>query len=456
MTERFLKATAIAAPAADVFAWHARPGAFERLVPPWESLRVIRRTGGIEDGATAVLQLRAGPVPVTWTARHRDHVPGRQFADEQVGGPFASWLHTHRFHSSGDTSCLLEDDLAYALPFGPLGRLAAGRAVRARLERTFRFRHEVTRADIQQHLRYAGPRMRIAITGASGLLGSHLVPFLTTGGHEVVRLLRGGPLGPGTAAWNPETGAVDEPALGAVDAVVHLAGVGIADQRWTPAYKNQIAASRIGPTRALCEWLASRQPRPGVLVCASATGFYGNRGDEVVDESSPPGAGFLPEVCVSWERAAQAARDAGIRVVHLRTGVVLTPRGGALKKMLPAFRVGLGGPIGPGTQYMSWVSIDDLVGAAFHAITTPGLDGPVNVTAPNPVTNARFSEVLAGVLQRPAVFRMPALAVRTVFGEMGEALLLEGQRVVPTALLGAGYAFRHANLEDALRHLLGR
>ena len=294
-----------------MFAWHARAGAFERLTPPWESVRIIEREGGIEDGARAVLEMRVGPVPVRWTARHLDGVPGRQFVDEQEGGPFAEWRHTHRFLPSGDGgSSWLEDEIAYRPPFGPAGALADLLMVRPRLERTFRYRHATTKADIESQRRYAGRTMRIAVTGASGLIGSQLVPFLTTAGHEVVRLVRGAGHGPGTAAWNLATGEVDEAALGHVDAVVHLAGAGIADRRWTQDYKREIRESRVAPTRALCQWLARREHPPSVMVCASAVGYYGNRGDERLDETSAPGAGYLPEVCAEWEHAARAGRRA--------------------------------------------------------------------------------------------------------------------------------------------------
>jgi uncharacterized protein (TIGR01777 family) len=244
--------------------------------------------------------------------------------------------------------------------------------------------------------------------------------------------------------------------MGPVGAVVHLAGAGIADRRWTDAYKKEILDSRVGPTRALSAWLASRPQRPATLICASAIGFYGNRDDEALDERSAAGNGFLAEVCVAWERAADPARDAGVRVVHLRTGIVLSRDGGALAKMLPAFRAGVGGPLGSGEQFMSWVSVDDYVAGTTHAIGTSALAGPVNITAPMPVTSREFAEVLARVLHRPALFRVPAVAVRTLFGEMGQALLLDGQRVLPAALLASGYVFRHQDLEDALRHALGR
>lgn len=454
---RFVSRSVIAAPAADVFAWHARPGAFERLVPPWEGVRLLAREGGLEDGSSAVLELRVGPVPIRWTARHRDCVPGEQFVDVQEGGPFTTWRHTHRFlpaERAGHST--LEDSIEYVPPFGLLGRIADGVMVRPRLARTFKYRHATTTADIEAQQRYAGGAMRIAITGASGLIGSQLIPFLTTAGHHVVRLVRGATAGPGTAGWNVATGEVDEGALGHADALVHLAGAGIADRRWSEEYKREIRDSRVGPTRALCQWFARRPQPPSVIVCGSAVGYYGQRGDEVLTEASAPGAGYLPEVCVEWERAAQPAQDRGIRVVHLRTGIVLTPRGGALKKMLPPFLAGVGGPVGPGTQWMSWISVDDLVAAAYHALATPAIAGPVNATAPSPVTNAEFSTTLARVLRRPALFRVPAFAIHAMFGEMGDQLLLGGQRVLPGVLQETGYVFRHSTLEEALRHVLGR
>ncbi len=452
---RFFRSIDIDATPGDVFAWHARPGAFERLVPPWEQIRVVERSGSIQDGDEALLEMRVGPVPVRWRARHRDFVAGRQFADEQVGGPFARWLHTHRVVPSGQ-GARLEDDVDYAPPLGPFGVLADRLVVRRRLARTFTYRHAVTKGDIETHRRYAGPAMRIAITGASGLVGSHLVPYLTTAGHQVVRLVRRAGGEPGTAAWDPATGEVDVAAIGPVDAVVHLAGAGIADRRWSEAHKRAIRDSRVGPTEALCRRLAALPSPPRTLVCASAIGFYGDRGEEELTEASAPGTGFLPEVCLAWERGAAPARDAGIRVVHARLGIVLSPRGGALKSMLLPFRLGAGGRLGSGRQYMSWVGLDDVLGAVLHALSTPGLEGPMNVTGPAPVTNAEFTATLARVLGRPALFPVPAFALEALFGEMGRALLLEGQRVLPGALLAGGYRFRHPTLELALRHVLGR
>ena len=297
--------------------------------------------------------------------------------------------------------------------------------------------------------------MRIAITGASGLVGSALVPFLEESGHQVARLVRGTPHGPDEHRWSPDLGIPDAAAMGSVDAVIHLAGESVAGGRWTPAMKARIRDSRIGPTRALAQSLAGAPVPPSVLISASAIGIYGNRGDEALTEASPRGHGFLADVCEAWEAAADPARGAGIRVVHPRFGIILDAHGGALGRMTVPFRLGLGGRLGPGTQHWSWVGIADVVNALLFAVTHDTMRGPINVTAPHPVTNAEFTRVLARTLHRPAVMPVPALVLRAVIGEMADAELLSSKRVLPAALQGAGFAFRHSRLEDALRHSLG-
>jgi hypothetical protein len=297
--------------------------------------------------------------------------------------------------------------------------------------------------------------MKILVSGASGLIGSTLVPFLTTGGHEVIRLTRGRARA-GTARWDPQSGAIDRDALEGLDAVVHLAGENISTGRWTAEKKARIHDSRVHGTRLLAETLAALRRPPAVLVAASAIGFYGNRGRDVVDEDSAPGAGFLADVCKEWEAATAPAAAHGIRVVTMRFGVVLAGSGGALASLLTPFRLGVGGPVGGGEQYMSWIAIDDAADAIRFALTTPALSGPVNAVAPAPVTNAEFTRTLGAVLSRPAVLPMPAFVVRLLFGEMGDELLLSSTRVAPHRLRAAGFAFRFPVLEPALRHLLDR
>jgi len=297
--------------------------------------------------------------------------------------------------------------------------------------------------------------MRISVTGSSGLIGAALVPSLTAGGHEVGRVARSAAAA-GDWRWDPDAGHVDAGAVSGQDAVVHLAGESIAAGRWSAERKARIRESRVRGTRVVAEAVARADPRPKALLCASAMGFYGDRGDELLTEASAPGVGFLPEVAREWEEACAPARDQGVRVVHLRFGIVLSPAGGALAKMLLPFRLGAGGVVGSGRQWWSWVALDDAVGAIGHALVTPGLSGPVNVVAPNAVTNADFTRSLGRALGRPTLLPVPAFAARLAFGEMADALLLASARVVPERLQQTGYSFRHPELESAWRHMLGR
>ena len=299
--------------------------------------------------------------------------------------------------------------------------------------------------------------MDVLLSGASGLVGSALTTFLTDGGHTVRRLVRRDPRGAGEFRWQPASGEIDPGALEGVDAVVHLAGEGIATRRWTKQQKDRIRESRAQGTRNVVEAIQrvrSGEERPGVFACASAIGYYGDRGDEVLHEDSEPGTGFLVDVCRDWEAAAQ--RLDGVRTVRLRFGVVLSSKGGALGKMLLPFRMGVGGRIGNGRQWMSWVAIDDALRAIHHALTSEGLDGALNVVAPTAVTNAEFTRVLGRVLRRPTVLPMPAFAARVALGEMARELLLWSQRVEPRRLLETGFVFDHPELEGALMHVLGR
>lgn len=296
--------------------------------------------------------------------------------------------------------------------------------------------------------------MDVLITGSSGLIGSALVASLTEDGHDVKRLVRTATDG-GDARWNPDDDSIDLSRLDALDAVVHLAGEPIAEGRWTSAKKARIRQSRVAATRLLAGELAKRDPKPRVIVSASAIGYYGDRGEASVDESSESGDGFLADVCRQWEQAMTVAVEAGIRVVFVRFGVVLSAAGGALKKMLLPFKLGIGGVVGNGRQYMSWVAIDDAVGAIQHILANETVTGPVNVVAPNPVTNRQFTKILGAVLRRPTLLPMPGFAARMAFGPMADELLLASTRVEPAQLEKSGYVFQYPQVEEALRHLVG-
>jgi uncharacterized protein (TIGR01777 family) len=457
LTRTFIARSPLPVDATTAFAWHERPGAFERLSPPWAPARVVRRSGrGIEPGSRLEIRTKLGPLSLRWVAEHGPVEPGRSFRDEQLEGPFASWRHEHRFLPGEGGGSTLEDRVEYALPLGPVGDLAGGFLARASLRRLFARRHAVTAGDLERHARVgAGRCLRVAVTGATGLIGSALCAFLSTGGHRVVRVVRSSPEGD-DALWDPAAGQIDAAKLEGLDAVVHLAGENIAGGRWTPARKRAIRESRVRGTRLLAEALARLERPPGALVCASAVGYYGSRGTDPVDETAGAGRGFLPETCLEWEGAAEPASARGIRVAHLRLGVVLAAEGGALEKMLLPFRLGGGGPVGSGRQGLSWVALDDVVGAFHFVLMRDDLAGAFNVTAPEPVAQKTFARTLGRVMRRPALVPLPAFAVRALFGEMGERLLLEGAFVRPGRLTSAGFGFRWPALEPALRFELGR
>jgi len=437
-----------------LWAWHASPGAFERLRPPWERVAIVARSApGLVEGLRVTLRIKRGPVSVQWTARHDAVRPGEGFVDVQEQGPFTSWRHEHRFASAG-SKAVLEDSIAVRPPFGALGMLVAGPLLRGMLTRMLRYRHDITRHDLEQQMTTPLAPMRIAITGASGMVGSALVPFLTAQGHTVVPVSRRP--APGGIQWDPASGTLDAAAFEGLDAVIHLAGENIAGERWTDSRKAALRDSRVGPTRLLATTLASLQRPPKVLISASAMGIYGDRGDAILSESAPAADDFLGQLGAAWEAAAEPARQAGIRVVHPRFGIILTPEGGALAKMLPTARAGVSGPLGSGDQWMSWIALDDVLGVLHHLLAHTEISGPVNTVTPAPVRNRDFAHTLGDVLGRPAVLPVPAFALKLLFGEMAEATLLASTRVVPTALEASGYQFRYPTLDAALRHALGK
>lgn len=349
----------------------------------------------------------------------------------------------------------MKDQIQYALPFDPISRPFIS-IIQKKLKSIFDYRHTTLAHDLTLH--NARPKKRplnIVISGASGLIGRAIIPFFTTGGHQVTRLVRHKNISPNQLCWDPVAGKLECSALKNSDVIINFSGENIGQGRWTKAKKRKIMQSRIKTTTLLSETIANLKPPPKVFLNASAVGYYGNRGDLTQTEDNVCGADFISEVCSDWEKATVVAQKRGIRVVFLRIGVVLTPCGGALKKMLFPFKMGIGGKFGSGQQYISFIGIDDVIGAIYHIINNDSLEGPVNIVAPQPVTNLKFTKTLGKVLKRPTLFTIPEIAIKSVFGEMGQEILLSGTRVEPQKLLASGYTFRNPDLEGVLRHLLG-
>jgi hypothetical protein len=439
----FVHSSVLAAPIEDVFAWHERPGALPRLMPPWQPVRLVREATSLRDGQ-AVLGL---PLGLRWVAQHSELDRPNRFVDELTSLPPLRWKHRHEFTETErfeERRTRLTDRVDTWLPA-------------AMLRPMFRYRHRQLADDLATH-RWAAERgvgrLTVAVTGAGGLVGTALAALLTTGGHRVIRLVRHDPNGPDERRWQPDAPAAD--LLSGVDAVVHLAGASIAG-RFTDSHKKAVRESRLGPTRRLAELVANSAGRPGVFVSASAIGCYGaDRGDEDLTEDSERGDGFLADVVAGWEGATEPARQAGLRVVNVRTGIVQSPRGGVLRLQWPMFAAGLGGRLGDGQQWLSWIGIDDLIDVYHRAIVDDQLSGPVNAVAPEPLRNNDYTRVLANVLHRPALFPVPALGPRVLLGDEGATeLAMASQRVRPSRLLATGYRFRHPELDPALRHLLG-
>ena len=436
-------------PLDEVWAWHTRPGAMRRLVPPWQPMRIVKETESLANGQ-AILGLPGG---LRWIAQHdpAGYDPPHQFIDVLSSDGLMTlpprvigwWRHTHRFSDAGGGRTRMHDEVDTTVP---------GAALRS----TFAYRHRQVAEDLAAHrdaARAGTGSLVVAMTGASGLVGTALSAFLSTGGHRVIRLVRRDAAGDDERRWDPDNPAAD--LLDGVDAVVHLAGESIAG-RFTAAHRRAIRDSRIEPTRRLAE-VAAGTAGLRAFVSASAIGFYGyDRGDEVLDEHSSRGDGFLADVVADWEAAAAPAGDSGARVVTVRTGIVQAADGGTLKLLRPLFAAGLGGRLGSGKQWLSWIGIDDLLDIYHRALYDSQLSGPVNAVAPNPVRNAEYTAALARTLHRPALLPVPSIGPRLLLGKQGALeLAAANQRVEPAVLTALGHRFRQAGVEDALAHQLG-
>ena len=451
-------------PVDQLFSWHENPGAFERLTPPFEPVKVKKKKGGI-DGGEVHLQMKIGPIPLPWVARHHDYIKNQQFLDEQVSGPFALWNHAHLFEKIDAKSSKLIDEIDYKLPFGTIGKTFGGAFAEQKIKQMFAYRRNITENDLVSQSKYSGSPLNIAVTGGSGLIGSQLKPFLTTAGHHVENIVRGRPQ-KGELSWNLDDKTISN--LSGKDVVVHLAGEpiskplgGMIPLPWTKWKRNEILKSRVEGTKLISEHVASLNNPPKVMICASAVGYYGDRGEDLLSESDKSGDDFFSHVVSEWEKAAQPAVDAGIRVVFLRIAPVMSPLGGALQVLGNAARLGSSPPVAGGKQWWSWISLDDVVDVIYHSIINEKISGPVNVASPNPVRQKEWAATLAKVIWGrfgpiTGLIPVPGFALKTVLGEFGDVLALSSIRIDSSKLLDSGYKFRFDNLEDCFRHLLGK
>jgi uncharacterized protein (TIGR01777 family) len=454
--ENFKATTKIKADIHTAFQWHEREGALFRLTPPWEKIELLEKDEGIDVGAKCNINVATGFFSIPWQAEHIEYYKDKHFKDRQNKGPFSMWEHSHDFEESNGTTTIT-DSVDYKLPLHFISKYVAGSFIRTKLKRMFRYRKNVSKNDIEFYDSYKPEPKNIIISGASGAVGSALVPFLQTQGHSVKKMVRHErQLCIDDVCWNPSAGEIDEKLFGNPDVVIHLAGEPIGEDKWTNEKKVEIVDSRTRSTTLIANTLAKMEKPPKVLICASAIGYYGDRGDEEIDESSKEGKDFISHVCFHWERAAKPAIDRGIRVVFLRIGVALTPSGGALQRMYTPSMMGLCPVFGSGEQYLSWISMDDVLYSVGHIIETDSIEGAVNLTSPNPVRFRKFSNTLAKILKRPRFVRIPEFAVKAMFGQMGKEVLLSGAKVQPKKLIDSGFKFRYPDIDDALKHLLGR
>lgn len=448
----FQRSSEIKVPAQELRDWHFRPGAFSRLNPPWEKAEVIEVPDSLENGARATIKLGTAPFQIKWVAAHELIDDG--FVDRQVSGPFAKWEHRHHFEERGSCS-KLTDEISYRIPFGFPGDFFGKGIVKRKLERMFRYRHDVTRSDLERRLENPPPKaLTVLITGATGMIGKALTGYLQTQGHRVIRTTRT-PQFPDDILWDPDNAILEIPDAVQPDAVIHLAGENVASGRWTDEKRASILESRTKGTALIVDAVLKLKTPPAVFITASGSGYY-PLGGELHDESSLAGDHFLSEVCQQWEAASAPLTAAGIRTIQARIGAVLSPSGGALAKLLPLFQLGLGGKIGSGDQRMAWIGLDDVIDILHRALYEDSWEGPINLVAPEIVTNSDFTKTLATVLKRPAFFPVPTFFIEAIFGDMGRETILADVAVAPEKLTALGYQFRHPQLQSALRHVVGK
>ena len=431
-------------------------------------MEIIDNTGGINNDDNSIFRIKLGPITFKWVAKHFGYIHNLQFQDKMIKGPFKKWIHTHSFIPQGENQCIIEDKIDYMPRFGKIGSKIIQKRIQNYLNQLFIYRERILVNDtiLEKMTREKGKN--ILITGSQGLIGSSLIPLLTNiGGHKITRLVRKinnnnmysrsttNKEDKKSIFWYPEYDKLDHNELEGFDIIIHLAGENIFG-RWTDIKKQRIFNSRVGSTKLLAKSLTKLSNPPSLLICASAIGYYGDRPNEYITEDSIPGKGFLSEVCQKWEKATQDVTEIGIRVVNTRFGVVLTPKGGILQKLLSPFKLGLGITIGNKDQYISWVSIEDVVKSIFYSITNTSIKGPVNVVSPKPITNLEFSDTLKKIFNPKLSMSINQNIPKLIYGEMSKEVLSTNTYVIPKKLISTGYKFFDSELEDSLRFLLGK
>lgn len=422
-----------------VLQWHLNPQNFERKTPPWLRIKPLSSAEG-----QIIFKMKMGIFWKKWILERQEELEGKSYTDMQIEGPFKYWKQIRRVHPIDQHSCEWEEEIHFLAPYP----FMKGRIKKA-LKRSFDWKIETLIHDLQVYKLYSVPPLNILVSGSSGLVGRGIIPFLRGAGHRVTRLVRNGEKEEDTLIWDPKTGNLENQDFNAFDAVIHLAGKNIGSSRWTPKHKEEIFTSRCRDTWVLTQLLTRLQKIPKTFICASAVGIYGNRGNEQIHEEICSGKGFLADVCQNWENASNNIENKGARVVHARFGVVLSSRGGMLARLLPIFRIGLGVIMGSGKQYMSWISLDDLLYGLYHVLNKEELKGAFNFTTPNPETAEEFSQKLAQALHRPLFFRIGERPLHFFLGEMADEMLLSSIQAIPTKLLGSGFQFHYPTIENA-------
>jgi uncharacterized protein (TIGR01777 family) len=453
--ESFSKTLTLPISAKALFDWHKRKGAFERLTPPWDPVEIIRKDEGIDDGKEVELRVSIAGIPQTLKVTHQNYQEGVQFEDRQLTGPFAHWVHTHKVQAITDQSSLLTDEIKYRLPLGALGKIFGKGIAESRLKHLFDYRHQIMQHDIKW-LKWAQDQKispkKVIISGASGLVGKNLSAFLSTQGHEVWHFTRSAKeaQSPFRLLWQEAHDPL--PTLSSFDWVIHLAGENIG-QRWNDAIKKKIVESRLSRTKALAQKLAQEQTANQVFFSASAIGYYGLNAENV-DENAPKGDGFLADLCGDWEEMAKLAQDQ-VRSIQGRIGLVMSLQGGALDRLHLPFSLGLGGNIGLGQRWMSWIDLNDLIAGIYFSLINQSVSGPVNLVT-QAVSNEMFTKTLGKVLSRPTIAAIPPFALQTMFGEMANETILASQSVIPKKLKDLGFESSFQTLADSLKLQLGR